>query len=82
MDENNVTEVNNKINRLIDRFFMGKVVPFAGAGISINAEYKDKRLADTNIMTKTVAKKLFDLYDKKEQWAKWCRCSLLLWSVL
>lgn len=76
MDENNVTEVNNKINRLIDRFFMGKVVPFAGAGISINAEYKDKRLADTNIMTKTVAKKLFDLYDKKEQWAKWCRCSL------
>lgn len=76
MDESNVSKLNNKINRLIDRFFTGKVVPFTGAGISINAQYNGKQLANTTIMTKTIAKELFDLYDKKEQWAKWCCSSL------
>jgi len=57
---------------------MGKVVPFTGAGISINAEFEGKRLADTDVMCKSIASELIKLYDndKEEQVAKWCSSAL------
>lgn len=57
---------------------MGKVVPFTGAGISIKAEFEGKRLADTDVMCKSIASELIKLYDndKEEQVVKWCSSAL------
>ncbi len=74
-------DVNQKMSRLVDRFFECKVVPFIGAGVSKNALCKsgNGQIGDTGKMIGAIAKKLLNLMEKDHepnQWLRWC-CSFL-----
>lgn len=78
-------ETKIKLERLIERFFTGRVVPFIGAGVSINAVHEDGRkgLADSSRMVKAIVSELRKLRIKAQEneWIRWiCRfleCELL-----
>lgn len=71
-------KVKEKIERLVDRLVEQRVVPFLGAGASIEAIHKsnNKKIADTKYLIKKVAFNIYKMRhngeDDKKCWSKWC----------
>ncbi len=78
-------DTKKKLERLVERFFTGRVVPFIGAGVSISAVHKDGRtgLANSSPMIEAIVSKLHKtrIHDEKNKWARWC-CEFLECDII